>query len=157
MTKFSYSLGGYAHAIHQRDGFKCRYCGLDGIASFDNWLTLCQDHLLPNGHPDRENPDYIVTSCNFCNVAENRYFEKARKLGIQLEGKSPDELVAERKPYVQEVRKRYYEIWKSQVRGVVELSDSHTSEVSTASRRHGAFLNSYSGEDERLYEDDLGV
>ena len=41
MSNFTDSLRGYAHRIHLRDNFKCRYCGLDGTASFDKWGGEC--------------------------------------------------------------------------------------------------------------------
>ena len=116
MAKFSDALRGYAFSIHKRDGFKCRYCGLDGAESFDNWLTLTWDHLLPKGHQNRDNPDFIVTACSFCNTADNRYFDLAKQRGLQFEGFTPDELVEQRKPYVLTTRKKYKEFWEIQVR-----------------------------------------
>src|SRR5258708_1013005 len=104
MTNFSDSLRGYGAEIYRRDNYKCRYCGADGSKSFETWLTLSCDHLLPKWHPDRENPNYIVTACNFCNTADNRYFDKAEKLGLIFEGKTPNELIAQRLPYVEKVR-----------------------------------------------------
>jgi 5-methylcytosine-specific restriction endonuclease McrA len=116
MTKFDDSLRGYAFPIHQRDGFKCRYCGVDGSHSFDTWLKLSWDHLLPKDHPDRDNPDYIVTACSFCNTADNRYFDLASKRGLRFDGLTPDELVAQRLPYVQATRQSYWEFWEKQVK-----------------------------------------
>ena len=55
MPGFTDALRGYAFPVHQRDGFKCRYCGLDGTQSFANWLSLSWDHLLPKDHPNRDN------------------------------------------------------------------------------------------------------
>ena len=52
---FGDALRGYAFPVHRRDNFCCRYCGLDGRAAFANWLSLSWDHLLPKGHPDRDN------------------------------------------------------------------------------------------------------
>jgi 5-methylcytosine-specific restriction endonuclease McrA len=66
MPGFTDALRGYAFPVHKRDKFKCRYCGLDGMASFANWLSLSWDHLLPRGHPERDNLEYIVTACMFC-------------------------------------------------------------------------------------------
>src|SRR5215467_11179175 len=77
MAGFDDALRGYAYPIHKRDGFRCRYCGLDGRQSFASWLSLSWDHLLPKGDPRRDDPTYIVTSCMFCNVADNRYFDLA--------------------------------------------------------------------------------
>ncbi len=115
MATFSDSLRGYAFPIHKRDNFKCRYCGVDGTKSFDTWLTLSWDHLLPRGHPDRDNLDYIVSACNFCNTADNRYFDQAKRRGLKFEGMTPDALVAQRLPYVQSTRQSYASFWKQNV------------------------------------------
>jgi hypothetical protein len=96
MTQFTDSLRGYAFKIHHRDNFKCRYCGLDGTQSFDAWLILSWDHLLPKGNPHWDNPDYIVTDCNFCNMADNRYFDLAEKRGLRFDDMTPDELASQR-------------------------------------------------------------
>jgi hypothetical protein len=117
MAVFTDSLRGYGSKIHQRDNFTCRYCGADGRTSFEIWLTLSVDHLLPKGHPDRNNPDYIVTACNFCNTADNHYFTK---YGLNFDGLTPDELVAQRRPYVQAVRQQYQEFWEENVRPASE-------------------------------------
>ncbi|MCH8801274.1 MAG: hypothetical protein IH963_10230 [Chloroflexi bacterium] len=115
MPLFDDSLRGYAYPTHQRDNFVCTYCGLDGKASLDSWLTLSWDHLLPKGHPDRDNPEFIVTACNFCNTADNRYFDLAEKRGLVFDGMSRDELVAQRKPYVFATRNSYKTFWDENV------------------------------------------
>ncbi len=116
MTSFSDSLRGYAYDIHKRDNFTCRYCGSDGTKSFETWLTLTVDHLLPKGHPNRDNRDYMVTACGFCNTADNRYFDLAEQRGLRFEGLTPDELVAQRRPYVQRTRQSYRDFWETNVR-----------------------------------------
>ena len=112
---FTDALRGYAYPVHSRDGFRCRYCGLDGTGSFGSWLSLSWDHLLPRGDPRREDPDYIVTACMFCNVADNRYFDLAEKRGLRFGGLTPDELVAQRLPYVEARRQSYREFWEEKV------------------------------------------
>jgi 5-methylcytosine-specific restriction endonuclease McrA len=112
---FEDALRGYAYPIHRRDGFRCRYCGLDGTQSFASWLSLSWDHLLPKGHPDRDDLDYIVTACMFCNVADNRYFDLAQKRGLRFDGLTPDELVAQRLSYVEAVRRSYQVFWDEKV------------------------------------------
>ena len=52
MPKFTDALRGYAFETLKRDGFKCRYSGHDGTASFANWFALSEDHLLPKDHPN---------------------------------------------------------------------------------------------------------
>lgn len=116
MPGFTDSLRGYAFRIHQRDNFTCRYCGVDGQVSFNAWLTLSWDHLLPKGHPNRDNPEYIVTACNFCNTADNRYFDQAIKRGLRFDSMTPAELVAQRLPYVQKTRKGYQLFWEEHVK-----------------------------------------
>ncbi|MEA2582408.1 MAG: hypothetical protein QOF33_493 [Thermomicrobiales bacterium] len=105
--KFSDSLRGYAHAVLKRDRFTCRYCGLDGTI-WPNWLYLSWDHLLPKGNPKRDDPDFIVAACLFCNTAANRTV-------WDVSGKTPDELVAQKKPVVLAVRERYREFWEKEV------------------------------------------
>lgn len=116
MPGFTDALRGYAYKIHKRDGFKCRYCRLDGTQSFANWLSLSEDHLLPKGHCDRNNPDYIVTACMFCNTADNRYFDQAVKRGLRFDGLTPDELIEQRLSYVMRTRKGYQDFWEKYVR-----------------------------------------
>jgi 5-methylcytosine-specific restriction endonuclease McrA len=116
MAGFTDALRGYAYPVHKRDGFNCRYCGLDGTQSFSNWLSLSWDHLLPRGFAERDNLEYIVTACMFCNTADNRYFDQAEKRGLRFDGLTPDELVAQRLCYVEATRRNYRNFWEEQVR-----------------------------------------
>jgi 5-methylcytosine-specific restriction endonuclease McrA len=115
MPIFTDSLRGYAAEVLKRDGYKCRYCGLDGKRSFDAWLALSWDHLLPKGGPNRDNLDFIVAACNFCNTADNRYFDQAEKRSLKFVGLSQHELVEQRRPYVEVARKAYFEFWMKNV------------------------------------------
>jgi hypothetical protein len=121
VSSFTDSLRGYAYKIHKRDHFKCCYCGADGSKSFETWLTLSWDHLLPKGHPHRNNPDFIVTACNFCNVADNHYFLKAEKYGLVFHNMTPEALVEQRKKYVETVRQSYRDFWESNVHNINKL------------------------------------
>jgi Fe-S oxidoreductase len=117
MAKFDDALRGYARRVLERDRFRCRYCGLDGTQSFSNWLALSWDHLLPKGHPKRDDEDYIVVACSFCNTADNRYLEKAEASGFVFDDRTPDELVELRRKAVQATRDSYLEFWQTNVRG----------------------------------------
>ena len=114
MPSYTDALRGYGHRTHERDGFRCRYCGLDG-STWPNWLSLSIDHLLPKGHPLRDDEDYIVTACMFCNTADNHFFEHAAKRRLQFDDMTPEQLVDQRRPYVQKVRDQYREFWESNV------------------------------------------
>lgn len=113
MAEFTDSLRGYGRKIHERDNYTCRYCGINGKHSFEVWLTLTVEHLLPKGHPERNNPKFIVTACNFCNVADNHYFTK---YGLSFDDMTPEQLVEQRKPYVHAVRNKYREFWEENVK-----------------------------------------
>ena len=115
MKGYDDSLRGYGHEIYVRDGFICQYCGADGKKSFEVWLTLSCDHLLPKGHPNRNERDYIVTACQFCNTTDNFYFVHAEKRKLVFDDRSPAQLTAQRKPYVEAVREKYREFWDSNV------------------------------------------
>ncbi|OGO37272.1 MAG: hypothetical protein A2W35_00330 [Chloroflexi bacterium RBG_16_57_11] len=107
MPKYTDALRGYAHPILKRDGYKCRYCGLDGTL-WPNWLFLSWDHLLPVGHPQRENPDFIVAACRFCNEAHNRKV-------YEVEGMTPEQLVEQKKPFVLAKRAEYRQFYDREV------------------------------------------
>ena len=115
MPSFTKALRGYAFPIHKREKFTCVYCGLDGTQSFSDWLSLSWDYLLLKGHPLRDEPEYITTSCMFCNDDDNLYFDKASERGITFDGKSREELIAQRKAYVMKTCESYREFWKSHV------------------------------------------
>jgi 5-methylcytosine-specific restriction endonuclease McrA len=115
MPKPTDSLRGYAFKILQRDHFTCVYCGADGAQSFETWLTLSWDHLLPKGHPQRNNQEYIVAACNFCNTADNRYFDLAEQRGLKFDQLTREELVAQRLPYVLKTRQSYRQFWEENV------------------------------------------
>lgn len=114
---FTDALRGYAFPAHNRDGFRCVYCGLDGAASFEAWLSLSQEHLLPKGHPKRDDLTYSVTACGFCNWADNWYFRHAATRGLTFDGKTPKELIEQRRPFVLKVRDEYRKFWEQKVRG----------------------------------------
>jgi len=112
------ALRGYALPVHRRDGFRCRYCGLNGADSFANWLALSWDHLLPKGHPNRHDTNFIVKACMFCNTADNHYFGLAANRGLLFNGLTPDHLVAQRLPYVAATRRSYRSFWSENVQAL---------------------------------------
>jgi len=102
------ALRGYAHNVHKRDGFKCVYCGWDG-SQWPNWLFLSWDHLLPPDHDMRDDEDYIVTACRFCNEAHNR-------TRFPVEGKSPEEIIEMKREAIMKRRAEYEDFWYKEVR-----------------------------------------
>jgi hypothetical protein len=102
------ALRGYAHPVLHRDRFRCTYCGLDGTATLDKWLHLSWDHLLPKGHPDRDDHRYIVAACRFCNEVHNRS-------RFDVEGQTSEQIVAMKKQAVLARRADHEEFWQEEV------------------------------------------
>jgi 5-methylcytosine-specific restriction endonuclease McrA len=70
------------HRILERDHYRCQYCGLDGLASFENSLIMTVDFLHPRAHKGKKTPANLFTACRPCNVIKGRYlfdsFEAAK-------------------------------------------------------------------------------
>ena len=72
-----------AMKVFKRDHFKCQYCGLDGLHSYENWLVMTIDHIHPHARGGSRSMDNLVTACQPCNVLkgkrEHASFEDAKK------------------------------------------------------------------------------
>lgn len=71
---------GYGPPVFEQCGYWCVYCGLDMAASFENWLQLSVDHVVPRQMKDAgfdaaliEDITNLVTCCRACNDFGNRY------------------------------------------------------------------------------------
>lgn len=59
----------------------CAYCGISMVGSYENWLTMTLDHVIPDSVcksldlPEEWNQDYSnrVLCCTACNTFGNRY------------------------------------------------------------------------------------
>jgi 5-methylcytosine-specific restriction endonuclease McrA len=69
--------------ILERDQFCCRYCGLDGRASFENALVMSVDFVVPRARRGKKNPANLVACCRPCNMIKGtrvyKNFEDAKK------------------------------------------------------------------------------
>jgi len=54
--------------ILERDDFVCRYCGLDGRASFENALVMRVDFVVPRAKKGKKDPANLVACCGPCNT-----------------------------------------------------------------------------------------
>lgn len=68
--------------ILERDGYRCQYCGLDGMSNFENSLVMTVDFIIPRAHKGKKNPNNLVAACRPCNVIKGRRvfgnFEEAK-------------------------------------------------------------------------------
>jgi len=69
--------------VLERDQYRCRYCGLDGKASFENALVMSVDFIHPRAHRGKKNPANLVACCRPCNMIKGtrvyKDFEEARE------------------------------------------------------------------------------
>ena len=75
---------GDAMKIFRRDHFKCQYCGLDGLARFENWLILTVDHLHPAARGGPRRMDNLLTACQPCNVLKGKHVFTSREEAQQF-------------------------------------------------------------------------
>lgn len=54
--------------ILDRDQYRCRYCGLDGKASFENALVMSVDFVIPRAKKGKKDPENLVACCRPCNM-----------------------------------------------------------------------------------------
>lgn len=71
---------GYGPPVFEQCGYECVYCGLDMRATFESWLQLSVDHVVPaqmarRGYPADlvEDVTNLVTCCRACNDFGNRF------------------------------------------------------------------------------------
>jgi hypothetical protein len=68
--------------ILERDQFRCRYCGFDGRASFENALVMGVDFVVARARKGTNEADNLVACCRPCNVIKGRAlfgtFEEAK-------------------------------------------------------------------------------
>ena len=70
------------HGILERDRYCCQYCGLDGMANFENSLVMSVDFVLPRVKKGTKKPDNLIAACRACNMIKGRRafknFEEAK-------------------------------------------------------------------------------
>jgi 5-methylcytosine-specific restriction endonuclease McrA len=54
--------------ILERDDYVCRYCGLDGRASFENALVMRVDFVVPRARKGKKDASNLVACCSPCNT-----------------------------------------------------------------------------------------
>jgi 5-methylcytosine-specific restriction endonuclease McrA len=86
--------------ILERDQYRCQYCGLDGMASYENSLTMTVDFVHPRAKKGKKAPANLVAACRPCNVIKgNRIFPS----------------LAEAKAYVLKRREELRKEWETEV------------------------------------------
>jgi len=75
------------HKILERDHYRCQYCGLDGMAGFENSLIMTVDFVHPRARKGKKHASNLVAACRPCNVIKGRRvfsnFEEAKTYVLQ--------------------------------------------------------------------------
>jgi 5-methylcytosine-specific restriction endonuclease McrA len=87
------------HKILERDKYRCQYCGLDGMASFENSLIMTVDFVHPRARKGKKAPENLVAACRPCNV---------------IKGYRVFKTIADAKAYVMERRAELRKEWEAQ-------------------------------------------
>ena len=58
--------------ILKRDRFRCQYCGLDGMTSFENSLVMSVDFVIPRARKGKKDPRNLVAACRACNIVKGQ-------------------------------------------------------------------------------------
>jgi 5-methylcytosine-specific restriction endonuclease McrA len=58
--------------ILERDRFRCQYCGLDGMSSFENSLIMTVDFVYPRARKGSKDQKNLVCACRPCNTIKGR-------------------------------------------------------------------------------------
>jgi len=58
--------------ILERDNYRCRYCGLDGNANFENALAMSVDFVMPRARKGKKDPANLVACCRTCNTIKGK-------------------------------------------------------------------------------------
>ena len=58
--------------ILDRDRYKCQYCGLDGLANFENSLAMTVDFIQPRARKGKKEAANLAAACRPCNVIKGQ-------------------------------------------------------------------------------------
>jgi HNH endonuclease len=76
--------------ILERDGYRCQYCGLDGMANFENALAMSVDFVVPRARKGKKDDRNLVACCRSCNMIKGkrvyRSFDEAKAYVLARRG-----------------------------------------------------------------------
>ena len=79
------------YKILERDRYRCQYCGLDGMSSFENFLAMSVDFVIPRARKGKKEASNLVAACRPCNLIKGsrvfKNFEEAKNYVLDQRGK----------------------------------------------------------------------
>ena len=100
--------------IISRDKHTCVYCSFKGD-SFEKWLQLSIDHLIPKSQGGNDDFENLVTACNHCNSVTNRYKVSSEITSIDDITIQKKKIIIEKKNIVASHRKSVFQRWYDSV------------------------------------------
>jgi 5-methylcytosine-specific restriction endonuclease McrA len=71
--------------ILERDRYRCQYCGLDGLAQFENSLIMSVDFVVPRKRQGTKEETNLLTACRPCNLLKgNRKFVDVEEAKVYI-------------------------------------------------------------------------
>jgi hypothetical protein len=105
--------------ILERDHYRCQYCGLDGLGSFDNALAMSVDFVVPRARKGKKDPQNLVACCRACNMI------KGRKVYSNFD---------DAKAYVLHAREELRKTWDERVKAAAEKAAAPARSPASAAR-----------------------
>ena len=93
-----------------RDEHKCVYCGFKGD-SFEKWLQLSIDHLIPKSQGGSDDSENLVTVCNHCNSVTSSYQVPQEILAVDDIDIQKKKIINEKKMIVVSHRRSVFQRW----------------------------------------------
>ena len=93
-----------------RDEHKCVYCGFKGD-SFEKWLQLSIDHLIPKSQGGSDDSENLVTACNHCNSVTSSYQVPQEILAVDDIDIQKKKIINEKKMIVVSHRRSVFQRW----------------------------------------------
>lgn len=63
--------------ILERDHYRCQYCGLDAMSSFENSLIMTVDFVVPRMRKGKKDASNLVAACRPCNMLKGHRMFKS--------------------------------------------------------------------------------
>ena len=78
--------------------YRCIYCGLDYLATYNEYRSAELDHIIPQSADGEHNYENIAVCCRTCNLL---------KCDFVPAGRTREERLADARRYIQEARNQY--------------------------------------------------
>ena len=135
------SRQGYAHWLVEHCQTSCAYCGTRLVDSYEHWLLLTVDHVIPVSEKDlneghwlgiprswHESYSNIVLACSGCNGFRNKYkvaWQEPKESWKEAEFfEFRDRVFQEKAALIEEARNREMRFYRDRVQNLVSNTEA---------------------------------